>query len=229
MLNDLQFQLSFYAGLFPKIYYPLFAGKYPFNQLAVTSSTEICIEGYPRCANSFAAYAFLLSNGDVKIGHHLHVPAQILRAVSMNIPAVAVIRNPEDAVLSFLVFQHSVNADLYLKAYIKFYESIIHLSDKFIITDFSTTIGDFNKVIRSVNSKFNTEFKTIENLDQRKDEIFATLKQINDKFFKGDKNKIMYPDETRDKQKELMRKYTKESKYLSKANEVYKNFITNSL
>lgn len=209
------------TGLHPRIYFKFYARRYPFNQLAVNSSTNICIEGYPRCANSYAVYALVLANNNLNVGHHLHVPAQIFKSVQMEIPTIVPIRTPEEAVSSFLVFQKSTNADLYLKAYVKFYKSLFHLLDKVVIADFTTIIGDFNKVIQAVNNKYRTNYQVISDLKQRQDEIFKKLKEINERFFGCDRNKTMYPDKTREIHKQKAKKYTIGSKFLGEANEIY--------
>ena len=189
--------------------------------MAVTSSTDICIEGYPRSANTYAVYAFKLSNSNVNVGHHHHVPAQIIRSVVMQIPTVVVIRNPEEAVASFLVFQSSIKADMYLKAYTKFYQPIIPLLDRVIVASFHTITRDFNQIIQAVNNKYRTSYHLIADLDQRQGEIFRKLKEINKRFFASDKNKMMYPNKTREIHKQKMKKYIEGSKFLEKARAIY--------
>ena len=39
----------------------------------------------------------------MQIAHHAHVPAQLLEAVRMGLPAVALVREPEECVLSLVV------------------------------------------------------------------------------------------------------------------------------
>jgi hypothetical protein len=209
------------TGLYPKIYFKIYARKYPFSYLAVNTSTDICIEGYPRCANSYAVYAFKLTNNKVNIGHHLHVPAQILRAVVLQIPTVVTIRNPQDAVASFLLFQNSTNADIYLKAYIKFYKAIVPLLDRLIVADFFTIIDNFNKVIHAINNKYRTNFQLVDDLIERQYEVFNKLEEINKRFFASDKNKMMYPNKTREIHKQKMKKYIEGSKFLEKARAIY--------
>jgi len=224
-IHDLHHLVHLTIGLYPALYYPIYSRKYPANTFAVTKNTEICIEGFPRCANTYSACAFKLVNRDVKLGHHHHVPAQIFKSVSMGIPTVVVIRNPEDAVASLLVLKNSIKADIYVKAYIKFYNSIMSLLDKVIVADFSQTTGNFNQIIEAVNKKFNTNFNLIDNLENRKEEIYKILNDFNGKFEKRDIKRHYIPNEEKAKFKKEVIKYVKESKLLPEANELYLRII----
>ena len=224
---DYNFLLKQQIGHYPEIFYPIYARKYPFNKMTVNSSTEVCIDGYPRCANSYAVYAFKLSN-KVIIGHHHHVPAQIFRSVAMRIPTIVPIRLPEESVSSFLIFQNSTNADLYIKTYINFYKSIRHLFDRVVIADFDVIINDFNKVINSVNTKYNTNFNLIENLKEKQNEIFERLKEINNLFFGSNKRKLMYPDKSRERFKQEAKFLVKSSRFLEEANDIYEEILNSS-
>lgn len=111
-----------------------FVGQYPFpylmlqrlrprrRHLVVARDTEIVIEGYPRSANTFAVAAFMLAQErPVKMAHHLHAPAQVIRAVKWGIPTLLLIRQPEDAVLSLLIREPGISAERALRDYIRFY------------------------------------------------------------------------------------------------------------
>ena len=181
----------------------------------------ICIEGFPRSANSYAVVAFRLANPQVKIAHHLHVPAQLLQAVKWKIPAVLLIRDPLEAVASFMVFQHSQNADLYLKTYIRFYKTLQKVLPFLVIVNFDSVIHHFNELIVKVNAKFTTNFVPLDDQAAREEEIFARLKKVNDRFFKGQWHKSMYPDETRRELKARARQLVEQSPYYSQAKQYY--------
>lgn len=219
--RDRDYQLRSWLGKFPNWYFKLFARKYPFSEMAVKSNTALCIEGFPRSANSYAVVAFRLVNRDVTVAHHLHVAAQITQSCLQNIPAIAVLRNPKEAVASFLVFQSSKKADIYLKAYVDFHKTIEPFSDNILYASFETVTSDFNKVILEANKKFNRKYNTINNLSEREDEIFAKLKKVNNQFFAGQSQKNMAPDESRKKLKEQVKKQIEASRYLNAAMDIY--------
>ncbi|KAA3613223.1 MAG: hypothetical protein D8M58_13025 [Calditrichaeota bacterium] len=228
-INDWKYSLKSSIGLTPGLYYRLFARSFPFDQMAVSNQTEICIEGFPRSANSYAVVAFKLDNQDVKVGHHLHVPAQIIRAAEMNIPNVVVLRSPEEAVASFLVFQSSLNASLYLKSYIQFHKIVEALADKVLITSFETATKDFNKVIEAVNQKYSRNYNLVGDIENRQDEIITKLKKVNNQFFAGQTQKNMFPDEQRKKLKERVMDSVKSSPQLIQANEIYNRLKAQSI
>lgn len=72
----------------------------------VDASHDIVIEGVPRCANSFAVTAFRFAQpGSVKIAHHLHTPAQVLRGVELDLPCLVLVRNPRETIISHKALQ----------------------------------------------------------------------------------------------------------------------------
>ncbi len=227
-LKDRKYYLHATVGRHPTLYYKLYARRYPFSEMAVRDETDICIEGFPRSANSYAVVAFKLDNPGIKPGHHLHVPAQIMRACQLNKPVITVIREPQEAVASFLVFQSSVNVDLYLKLYIDFYKSLFSYQDKIIVADFKTVTSDFNSVIERVNQKYGTQFNGIKDLNQRQNKIFSRLEEINRQFFAGHQQKSMAPDKRREKIKEQARQRVLKNSRLAAAQQIYDSFIKES-
>lgn len=227
-IRDQKYRLQARIGRYPDLYYKIYARRYPFSEMAVREETNICIEGFPRSANSYAVAAFKLDNAGVKPGHHLHVPAQILRARKLRKPVIAVIREPLEAVASFLVFQSSVNADLYLKLYRDFYKALIPYREEIVTADFKTVISDFNSVIVRVNQKYGTAFNEINNLKQRQNEIYKKLDEINRRFFAGSRQKSMFPDKERETVKELARQRVLKSPAFKAAQAIYLHYSEES-
>jgi hypothetical protein len=102
--------LQIHAGSHPTVYFSLYRLLRTRKDLtrAVTPDTQVVIEGFPRSGNSFARRAFIMAQEETfdvtRIAHHLHVPAQIVRAAQWRIPTLVLIRRPRDAVLSFAVW-----------------------------------------------------------------------------------------------------------------------------
>lgn len=225
IIRDCHYQVQASIGRRPALYYRIYARHFPFSQMAVAEHSDICIEGFPRSANSYAVVAFKLNNPGVKPGHHLHVPAQIIRACNLKKPVITLIRTPEEAVASFLVFQTSLNADLYLKLYTAFYQTLAPFRQQFVVADFNTITTDFNSVIDRVNKKYGMHFNEIKNLAQRQDEIFSKLNEINLKFFSGAQQKSMFPDKRREQIKEQARQLVLKSPQLDAALNMYHSFL----
>jgi hypothetical protein len=83
-------RLRGWIGEHPALYLPLAAGfrrAYDGSRKAVGRETEVVIEGFPRCGNSFAFAAFALAQPHpVHIAHHLHAPAQVLASAARTPP-----------------------------------------------------------------------------------------------------------------------------------------------
>ncbi len=227
-LRDRFYHLQSILGKSPH-YYRLFARKYPFNRMVVTDQTGVVIEGFPRSANSYAVVAFKLVNPHVPIGHHLHVPVQLLQACRFNIPAVLVLRAPEEAVASFMVFQGSLNADIYLKAYIRFHRQLLPCLEQILVASFETVTSDMNRVITGLNQKYDTQFALIDAPAEREGEIFKKLKQVNAQFFGSAATKSMYPDQSRAGMKALAQRKVLQSPWLVEARNLYSKLNRNAL
>jgi len=229
VIRDLQFTLHMHVGRYPFLYYQFYAHRYPYREMRVTRKTQLCIEGFPRSANSYAVVAFKFANPFVKIAHHLHVPAQVLRAVQWGIPSIVCIRHPIEAVSSFLVFQNSTWASGYLRLYRFFYEALIPIMNRILIVDFQTIVDDVNVVIEKLNQRFDLHYCRIPDLAHRKADIFRKLNQWHQRFFKGQRHRGLLPDEARKKQKECMRYLVENSSEYRRALEIYELFRRNSL
>src|SRR6266702_5655357 len=90
---------------YPGLYLPFARHKYPGPSPEVISSvTEFVIDGYTRSASTFAVYALQLSQDKpVRLAHHLHAPAQLIRAARRGVPALVLIRESQGAILSKLI------------------------------------------------------------------------------------------------------------------------------
>lgn len=153
-------RLRTYVSERPALYLPLARRRYPGPSPEVISpDTELVIDGYTRCASTFAVYALQLPQPrPVRLAHHLHAPAQLIQAARDGVPALAVIREPEGAVLSQLIREPGVALRDALIAYARFYERLVPYRDGFVIADFEQVTKDFGEVIRNVNIRFGTEF-----------------------------------------------------------------------
>jgi hypothetical protein len=143
------------------------------NVEVIGPRTELVIDGFTRSATTFAVYAFQLSQDTpVQLAHHLHAPAQLIRAARRGVPAVALIRNPQGAVLSQLIQEPDVALPDALFAYSRFYERLMPYRGSFVIGEFGQVTGDFGAVIRHVNERFGTDFAEFVPGDESVREVF---------------------------------------------------------
>lgn len=154
----------------PALYYGLRRATGKFDQRCVATDTDIVIEGYPRSANSTTTRGFIdRQPAPVQVAHHLHQPAQLLRAVQWGIPAVMLIRSPQDAVLSNIALaeegQRREGRQRYVPSFVEalgrwcgFYRATLPHTDELVIAPFEEVTADISSMIQTVNNHFGTAF-----------------------------------------------------------------------
>jgi hypothetical protein len=148
----------------PTLYLPLARVKYrrPGPE-AVGPETELVIDGYTRSAVTFAVFAFQLAQDrPVRVAHHLHAPAQLIAAARRGVPALALIRDPEDAVLSAMIREPYVTPKVAFIAYSRFYERLLPHRSRLVVGEFEEVTSNLGTVIRRVNRRFGTRFRQFE-------------------------------------------------------------------
>lgn len=143
---------------YPPLYRPV--GRALGNKQLVDSATSLVIEGFPRSANSFVEAAFAHSQDwdDSRIASHSHAPAQVLYAVKRAIPSIVLIRNPFDAVTSYLAMDGAGArvVPLFLD-YAAFYRPLRKVVGSTLVVSFEEAIHDFSTIVAAVNQKFGVE------------------------------------------------------------------------
>ena len=162
----------------PVLYLPLARLKYPGPSPEVISpATELVIDGYTRCASTFAVYALQLAQTEpVRLAHHLHAPAHLVAAAQAGVPALAVIREPRGAILSQLVREPDVALRDALVAYTRFYRRLLPCRDRLVVADFEEVTTDFGAVTRRINDRFGTAFAEFEPTEQNTNRCFELIK-----------------------------------------------------
>ena len=110
----------------------------------------------------------------MSIAHHLHVPAQVVRAAQWRIPTLVLIRRPRDAVLS-LVIRDPISVDQALRYYISFYETSEKYRDAYVLGLFEEVTEDFGQVIERMNDKFGTTFSVFRHDEENVSKVFAGM------------------------------------------------------
>lgn len=197
---------------------------------AIEKDTAIVIEGYPRSGNTFASSAFRLAQDQpVKIAYRLHAPTQLIVAAKIGIPAIALIRKPEDAVLSWVIHRSHLNIEQALKGYISFHEAILPYCDKFVIADFDVVVSDFASIIRAVNSKYGTNFQEFVHTEENVQKCFGII----DDFYSNKDGQISSqivarPSSDRKKQKAILKEQLQAPRLqliTTKAEQLYQQII----
>jgi hypothetical protein len=204
--------LQIYAGGHPALYFSLYRLLRTRKDLAraVTPDTQLVIEGFPRSGNSFARRAFIMAQNDPQIknhiAHHLHVPAQVVRAARWQIPTLVLIRQPRDAVVS-LAIRDPISVDQALKYYLSFYETVEKYRDAYVLGLFEEVTEDFGRVIQRLNDKFGTTFSLFHHDEQSVSKVFGGMETHARKKY-GEKlweRKVQRPSAARERMKQEIR------------------------
>ena len=154
--------------------------KANYRLLAVGPQTEVVIEGFPRCANSFAVLAFLRSQSrPVHVAHHLHSTAQIFLGVRRKLPTLVLIRDPRDAALSLTIRMEAASVVPALDEYVWFYSGVAKVRDQVVVADFGEVTADFGQVVRRLNQRFHTTFQLFDHTQENVDAVYRELDAID--------------------------------------------------
>ncbi len=174
------YRIRNWLGLYPALFFPAMRlfGSRPNRERLLSSETELVIEGFPRSANTLAVVAFeMAQQRRVRLAHHIHVPAQVVRAVQVRVPVLVLVRSPEDAVVSLMVHSPWVPAAAALEAYWQFYDRIAPYSAGFVTATFEQVTTDYGAVIRRVNAKFGKSFDIFQHTKENVDKCFQIIEQ----------------------------------------------------
>ncbi len=157
-LDKFKIFLRYTVGCNSWLYALLYGVDSTHRSLLTNRQTQIVIEGFPRSANTFSVVLFLQANPELPIAHHLHLSAQIIKAVQLKVPAVVLIRNPKDAIASLLIYKSSLSVEVVFKYYIEFYKSLLPYKVGYIVATFEDVTQDFDSVVAKINRRFGTDF-----------------------------------------------------------------------
>lgn len=223
-------RIKHFIGQFPSIFFPIYNILAPKHNrtLLCNKNTDIVIEGFPRSANTFAVVYFeKAQKNKVNIAHHLHVEAQIIRAVEMKIPACVLIRNPEDCIRSLLMRHPETSIEWALNRYIQFYKNLLPIKRSCLFIEYKEVIQDMCTVIQKINSKFLTNFELLEHAPKTESQVFTEIENINNRIDAGQETHVARPNEKRKKegQKINLNEYTEK---LNIAFSIYKRCYENT-
>lgn len=152
-----------------------------FARRVLRPTDAMLIEGYPRSANSFAYYAFLLSQPcDLKIGNHCHTPSQFSLARKYQTPSLLVLRDPIDAALSYMIYEPKLSASKALWLYIQFHKPMIRNTKGYVVGEFHEVISDFGLVIRRVNKFFDCDFSCFGHTDRDVTKVYNYINRTKE-------------------------------------------------
>ena len=195
----------------------------------VNHNTEIVIEGFPRSANTYAVLAFQSAQTENRvIAHHLHAEAQFILAKKYNVPAIAILREPIEAISSLINRDNSINVAQGIQRYIDFYRLVLQMKENIVIANFSTVVSDFSKVISICNSKFSCNFELPNNTEKEKVKLFSKISELNHREENGDLSMIAIPHKSKDSLKASAKLKVQDCALLFEAQAIFDELINYS-
>ncbi|NND70181.1 MAG: hypothetical protein HKN43_01240 [Rhodothermales bacterium] len=205
--------------------------KLRHGEKCVGDSTDIIIDGFPRSGNTFAVTAFKYAQRrDVNVSSHIHAPIEIITAVKRNIPAIVLVRDPEDAAISFMIMlAQNVSAEAALKYYIRFYEALLPFESQFVTCSFETTTANFGAAIEAVNDRCGSEFSVFDHTEENVNSCFDIIDREY-REWRGEIRElnVSRPSDSRKDLKEQLRKAVRDPRIKDvhdRAYNVYNTFL----
>lgn len=163
----------------PALYLPVARRKYGhLDHRVVDRDTQLVIDGFQRSANTFAVAAFeMVQPEPVRTVHHLHAAAQLIQAARWGLPAVALIREPRDCVVSHVVFEGCLTVGQALWTWTRFYRRLLPHRSALVVADFVVVTTDFGRVVSAVNGAFGTEFVPFDHTEENERRCFELIEE----------------------------------------------------
>jgi hypothetical protein len=193
--------------------------------------TAIVIEGFLRSGNTFSVAAFSIANGpELHVGRHLHGAPHVLRAVRLGLPTVVLIRQPRDAVLSYLVRRPTLTPYDALLEYLDFYRTTWPVRHHFVVAPFDRVTSDFGAVLEQVNERFGTSFRRYEPTPENEARAFRLVEEMNRLETGGEvvESLVGRPSSERSRRKEELRALLEQprtTEKLSAAEALYERYL----
>lgn len=106
----------------------------------VVCDHDLVIEAFPRSANTYISAIAMLAFKGKKIARHTHSIGQIKMAVKKEIPALIVVRNPKEAVLSNMIRFPLIPPSVFMFRYYVFYRYVLQNSNHIYVMDFKEVV-----------------------------------------------------------------------------------------
>ena len=170
----------------PTLYLPIARRRYrrDTENRVVDRDTEFVIDGFQRSGNTFSVVAFeTAQDRPVRTAHHLHAAAQIVAAARLRVPALVLIREPADSVLSYMIREPEISARMVLSNWVRFYGTVASFKDRVVTADFVEITTDFGSVIRRVNAHYGTTFKEFDHTDENVAQCFDLIERRSSQHY----------------------------------------------
>lgn len=202
---------------------------------AVREDSTVCIEAFPRSANTFAVAAFKLAGNDGHIARHSHLAGQVLRAIELGVPSLVLVREPVGSVLSLKIRRPALGFAQMLKSYDRFYRLLEPKRAQFTVARFEEVTSDFGAVMSRMNDERGSKFSIFQHDEAGKAAVFEEIEAMHVEFQKRtgdgqrDPNMIAVPQSGRSSLKEELTLELESARFaglLERAKARYESFLS---
>lgn len=143
--------------------------------------SAICIEGFPRSANTFAVVAFEHAQqlNNMHVARHSHLAGQVIRCIRMDVPTLVVIRNPVDALVSVLIRNPYLGVRQMIGCYNRFHRSLLPEKGRMVIADFDEVTTRFGDVVDRLNRHYGMYFQHFDHSPENVDYCFGIIEEMD--------------------------------------------------
>ena len=190
-----------------------------YEKRVTRPDSRIVIEGFPRCGNTFAYYAFqLMQPKPVHIGNHMHCVSQFALARRWKVPAILLTRAPRETIVSNFIYDSGLPLTYHLRRYVGFHNSARRFADTLVISDFPETTTAFGRVVMRVNDRFGTRFVPIGDTAEEQNRVLAaiegTVRWRKEMFSEVTRpNRVAFPSADKDARKAMVEEMLQAPKY----------------
>lgn len=233
IVTRLKFDLREAIGSRPSLI-PRLASGSKWEGGMVREDSVVCIEAFPRSANTFAVAAFKIAGNEGHIARHSHLGGQVLRSLDMKVPTLVIIREPLGAVASLKIRRPALGYAQMLRAYERFYRLLEDRKGEFYTARFEEITADFGAVMDGMNGKLGSSFAVFTHDEEGKKAVFGEIERMHAEFQQrtadGTRNASMIaiPQEGRSEEKEKVRSELAApslSGLIDRAKERYESFL----
>jgi hypothetical protein len=232
-ISNLRFGIANRLGYFPAIFFPLMRFRkwlWPAKGAALLDRfTDVVIEGFFRCGNSFAVRAFICAqDAPVRVANRTHAPATVIVAARRRLPILILIRNPVDTVTSLMLKKPFGTVPQYFNYYTNYYRSIESYRQDFLLADFAEITEDYGSIVQRLNKRFNTAFVPFKHTEENVREVFSIIAMNDKRAEKGDVLRYSTPNKSKEERKRLIRQQVSSAEFdreRADAEAVYRRFV----
>lgn len=225
MLKDAWFRGRIRLGTSPAHVGWLTKVKRVYPERAIRSDHDVCIEGFPRSGNTFALMAFERWNPGAQIAHHLHLPGQLIGALRYGVPAILLVREPEEAVASLLVFTRwTLSPTAALSGYLSFHRALLPVVDRLAICSFEDLVQEPQLMVERARERFGAPFSSSQLDEPGRTSILADIARFHRHRFR-DQATYSIPDRSRGEAKRAAREAVARHRKLPDCQEIHDRIL----